>query len=271
MFEGIRIPLAIDEATKKNYENITYSYEIFNEVIIWGMINFPELKNFFVNDTQIFGKKTSFDKDLFDKLSNKNKSLALKDITKDKSEYKKLSKYQKHISDLINDYEPTKKKLEKKNLQYCKNKTKGLKDGEYDMTIIDIIDKNKLEGGRKKTKRKLKKKKKTKRRSKLTRKQSRTKRKHDKKPTMYYFSMDGCPYCNDFDDTWNKLIDKYNKLLLLKKIDKDENPQLVQKYGVTSFPTLKLLKINCRKPIDFEYDRNKLTQFKKFFKENKVV
>ena len=83
--------------------------------------------------------------------------------------------------------------------------------------------------------------------------------------------MDGCPYCNDFDDTWNKLIDKYNKLLLLKKIDKDENPQLVQKYGVTSFPTLKLLKINCRKPIDFEYDRNKLTQFKKFFKENKVV
>ena len=271
MFEGIRIPLAIDEATKKNYENITYSYEIFNEVIIWGMINFPELKNFFVNDTQIFGKKTSFDKDLFDKLSNKNKSLALKDITKDKSEYKKLSKYQKHISDLINDYEPTKKKLEKKNLQYCKNKTKGLKDGEYDMTIIDIIDKNKLEGGRKKTKRKLKKKKKTKRRSKLTRKQSRTKRKHDKKPTMYYFSMDGCPYCNDFDDTWNKLIDKYNKLLLLKKIDKDENPQLVQKYGVTSFPTLKLLKINCRKPVDFEYDRNKLTQFKKFFKENKVV
>merc|ERR1711965_682430 len=108
MFEGIRIPLAIDEATKKNYENITYSYEIFNEVIIWGMINFPELKNFFVNDTQIFGKKTSFDKDLFDKLSNQNKSLALKDITKEKPEYKKLSKYQKHISDLINNYEPTK-------------------------------------------------------------------------------------------------------------------------------------------------------------------
>ena len=57
MFEGIRIPLAIDESSKKNYENITYSYEIFNEVIIWGMINYPELKNFFVNDTQIFGKR----------------------------------------------------------------------------------------------------------------------------------------------------------------------------------------------------------------------
>ena len=83
--------------------------------------------------------------------------------------------------------------------------------------------------------------------------------------------MNDCPYCNDFEKTWKKLTSKYNKSLLLKKIDKDENPQLVHKYEVSSFPTLKLLKVNCRKPIDFEYDRDELTQFKKFFKENKVL
>ena len=265
MFEGIRIPLAIDESSKKNYENITYSYEIFNEVIIWGMINYPQLKDFFVNDTQIFGKKTSFDKDIFDKLSNKHKSLSLKDITKQKPEYKKLSKYQKHISDLINDYEDTKKKLIKKNFQYCKNKTTNLNEDEYDMAIINI------KGGNKKTKRKKQRRKKTGRRSKFTRKKARTSKRNKKKATFYYFFMNDCPYCNDFEKTWNKLYTKYNKSLLLKKIDKDENPQLVHKYEVSSFPTLKLLKVNCRKPIDFEYDRDELTQFKKFFKENKVL
>ena len=86
------------------------------------MINYPELKNFFVNDTQIFSKKTSFDKDIFDKLSNKHKSLSLKDITKQKPEYKKLSKYQKHISDLINGHEDTKRNSSRKTFNIVKIK-----------------------------------------------------------------------------------------------------------------------------------------------------
>ena len=46
-------------------DNISYSYEIFNEVIIWGMVNYPKLSEFFVYDTQIHGTKVSFDRDVF--------------------------------------------------------------------------------------------------------------------------------------------------------------------------------------------------------------
>ena len=32
----VRLPIALKENTNINYENITFSYELFNEVIVWG-------------------------------------------------------------------------------------------------------------------------------------------------------------------------------------------------------------------------------------------
>ena len=69
--KNIRIPVAIKEDSNESYENISYSYEIFNEVIIWGLVNFNKLKNFFMYDTEIHGTKVSFDRDVFRKLSPK--------------------------------------------------------------------------------------------------------------------------------------------------------------------------------------------------------
>ena len=44
---------------------ISYSYEIFNEIVIWGLINFKELQNAIYTETQIHGTKISFDRDEF--------------------------------------------------------------------------------------------------------------------------------------------------------------------------------------------------------------
>uniref|UniRef100_A0A6C0L188 Thioredoxin domain-containing protein n=1 Tax=viral metagenome TaxID=1070528 RepID=A0A6C0L188_9ZZZZ len=268
-YEGGRIPLAIDESNHKNYENISYSYEIFNEVILWGLLNYPELKNFFINDTKIYGKKISFDKDKFDDLSKDHKFLTLKNITKDVPEYRKLSLTQKYITNIINDYDKEHSKIKNKNIQICKKKTKGLSKKQFNLQIIEPIDESLLDGGAKQKKKKRKPKKK--KRTIQLKKKRKTKKKQNKKPTFYYFSMNGCHHCNTFDETWNKLINKYNQLMFMKKVTTDDNPQLIQKYNVSSYPTLKLLKVNCKKPIDFNYNREKIHSFDTFLKENKVL
>ena len=131
--KNIRIPLAIKEDSKKNYENISYSYEIFNELIIWGLVNFHKLSTFFIHDTKIFGTKVSFDRDVFKPLSPKDNIdfMFLKDISKGKKHYNKLSLSQKYISDLINNNKEASKQIKNKYLQICHNKYKN-RDGFYD-------------------------------------------------------------------------------------------------------------------------------------------
>ena len=63
----VRIPIALKENSKFSYENISYSYEIFNEVIIWGLMNYPDLNKFFGKNIEIHGTKVSFDKMFFKK------------------------------------------------------------------------------------------------------------------------------------------------------------------------------------------------------------
>ena len=75
---------------------------MFNEVIIWGMVNFPELHKFFVHGTQIHGTKVSFDRDVFKKLERGKQYKLLKNIVKKDKSYKKLSLSQKYISEKTN-------------------------------------------------------------------------------------------------------------------------------------------------------------------------
>ena len=131
--KNIRIPLAIEEDSKKNYENISYSYEIFNELIIWGLINYPKLSEYFIHDTKIYGTKVSFDRDVFKDLSPKDnvEYMLLKDIVKGKKHYNKLSLSQKYISDLINNNKEASNKIKNKYLQICHTKLKN-REGNYD-------------------------------------------------------------------------------------------------------------------------------------------
>jgi thiol-disulfide isomerase/thioredoxin len=130
--KNVRFPLAIADGSGENYDNISYSYEIFNEVIIWGMVNYPELAKFFTYDTQIHGTKVSFDRDVFKELSPKQnlQFKYLKDIKKGDVLYKRLSKSQKQVSELINNYDKSVKKIKDNYLQVCRDKVKD-KNNQY--------------------------------------------------------------------------------------------------------------------------------------------
>tara|TARA_B100001094_G_C18184758_1_gene803059 strand:- start:266 stop:2881 length:2616 start_codon:yes stop_codon:yes gene_type:complete len=134
------LPLALDTTKSKNYENITYSYEIFNEVIIWGMVNYPKLIDFFTKDVEIHGTKISFDQDTFEKLSDDKKFKLLKNIDEKDEDYKKLSLSQKYISDLMNDKDNAIESIKGKYLQICKSSKLRKGDGKYDYQIITYPD-----------------------------------------------------------------------------------------------------------------------------------
>jgi thiol-disulfide isomerase/thioredoxin len=79
--------------------------------------------------------------------------------------------------------------------------------------------------------------------------------------------MIGCHYCDQFAPTWEKLVKKYGKHLHMKKVERSEDPEMIQRYGVDSFPTIILEKKN---KIKFEGERSE-ENFKKFLKENRVL
>ena len=111
-------------------ENISISYELFNDLIIWGLVDYPGLVPFFVENTKIYGTKLSFGEDIFKPLSDKHKFKMLKLITKKDSDYKKLSISQQYISNLLNDYKNFKPKVKNKYLSICNTKLKD-RYGEY--------------------------------------------------------------------------------------------------------------------------------------------
>ena len=86
-----------------------------------------------------------------------------------------------------------------------------------------------------------------------------TKRKQNK--TIYYFYMNGCPYCQEFDQTWAKLK-KRKKDVKFIKYNKDNKSKLVKKYGIKTFPAIVRVVNNKHKlyPTD-DREMNKLLKF----------
>ena len=64
-----------------------------------------------------------------------------------------------------------------------------------------------------------------------------------------------------------KLTKKYGKHVHMKKVERSEDPDMIQRYGVQSFPTIILEK---KKKIKFEGERSE-ENFKNFLKKNKVI
>jgi len=344
--KNIKIPIAVKEDTKENFDNISYSYEMFNEVIIWGLINFPELNEFFIHNTEIHGTKVSFDRDVFKPLLGKTQFKLLKDIKKNDKYYKKLSLSQQYINDLFNDYDNTAERIRNKYLQICKTKLKGKKGYDYDFKILEYPDhvdistftkkellsqekmpfgkfkgtlikdldetyvkfvintvaykkekeirkvfkkyhselisslnsselKKTRKGGRAKTQKRKSLRGGKKRKKRLTRKAllrlSKKLKKSSKninsKNTLYFFTMNGCPYCVEFSPLWDKLTKKYQDKIKMVKIERSEDPDMIQRYGVQSFPTIILEKSS---QIKFEDERSE-KNFEKFLKQNNII
>ena len=68
-------------------------------------------------------------------------------------------------------------------------------------------------------------------------KSNRTNRKKNINYELHYFRMDGCKWCDDFQNTLlPKLLKKKN--LTTRIFNKSENPLLVKKYKIETYPAL---------------------------------
>ena len=136
----VRLPIALKEDTKNNYENITFSYEMFNEVIVWGLVNYESLKDFLYTILKYMVKKYLLIKIYLNHLKKvkvivkKVQSMKLKDIDKESPYFYKLSKTQQQISNLINDYDNYVDDIRDNYLEICKTKIK--KDNKYSFKIL---------------------------------------------------------------------------------------------------------------------------------------
>ena len=69
------------------------------------------------------------------------------------------------------------------------------------------------------------------------RKSNRTNRKKNINYELHYFRMDGCKWCDDFQNTLlPKLLKKKN--LTIKIFNRSDNPELVKKYKIQTYPAL---------------------------------
>ena len=224
------LPKAFVNAELDNYyENISYSYEIFNDLMVWGLKEYPQIKDFFLNNMEIRGPKISFDKDSFKALSGKKEFSLIKDIKKNSLVYKKMSLSQKAIYNLLTDYENY-NGTKPKNI-CLKKKINRYGEKSQNTTIISWPEK-------KNTKKKNTKKKNTKNKNrKTTRKQNKTKIKRQ----LIYFFMDGCKWCEKFSPSWNALEKDNNSSfsnISFKKINGPKNPTIIKKYGIKSYPSI---------------------------------
>ena len=130
-------------------ENISISYELFNNLIVWGLVKYQKLVKFFLEETKIYGTKISFGEDKFKPLSKQDEYKLIKDIVKDDTDYKKLSISQQYISNLLNDYANFVPKVKDKYLSICHTKYKD-RYGDYSfrpqvITYPDHTDKSESE------------------------------------------------------------------------------------------------------------------------------
>jgi thiol-disulfide isomerase/thioredoxin len=59
--------------------------------------------------------------------------------------------------------------------------------------------------------------------------------------SMVYFHMDGCGYCKKFNPIWDKFVSSYGGELKVKKVERKEAGDMLEKYNIQGFPTILLL------------------------------
>ena len=73
---------------------------------------------------------------------------------------------------------------------------------------------------------------------------------------IVFFSMPGCGHCEDFQSTFDLLKSNYGNTAHIEivQVKSDEKPELIEQYGITSFPTILALKAG-KKVKEFSEDR----------------
>ena len=75
---------------------------------------------------------------------------------------------------------------------------------------------------------------------------------HADKPVLVDFWAQWCPYCRRIAPAFDKAGEQYADTLITGKINYDEEPQLIQRFGIDTIPTLMLFKngevsrLHCR-------------------------
>ena len=238
-----------------------------------------------MKECKIYGPKTSFDRDIFEKISDNKDYILLKDISLLSKEYKKLSLSQRYICNLLTNYEKTKKKLSNKYLSVCLKKKKNrLNENYINYKIISYgksspDERDKIKGKSKKIKYKSKKikgkSKKIKRKSKKTKNKSRNIKRNIKRKTkktlktlqkknikIIYFFMKGCKYCKLFEKIWTKINESFlKKRFHLLKINGPQNKELIKKYHIKQYPTIIKIKNNKSKIFKNQRTYKSLSEF----------
>ena len=65
---------------------------------------------------------------------------------------------------------------------------------------------------------------------------------HADKPVLVDFWAQWCPYCRRIAPAFDKVGEQYADTLIAGKINYDEEPQLIQRFGIDTIPTLMLFK-----------------------------
>lgn len=80
----------------------------------------------------------------------------------------------------------------------------------------------------------------------------------EKEAELFLFYADWCPACKKAKPEWNKLKDAYENQLVnntkihFRDVNGEKEPELMDKFGISEYPTIKLMKDNQV----IEYDAN---------------
>ena len=72
---------------------------------------------------------------------------------------------------------------------------------------------------------------------------------------LVYFHMNGCGHCKRFTPIWDEFSGKYNGEIKLKKLERNEAGDMLDKYEIQGFPTILLLDEQGNKKV-FEGERS---------------
>ena len=94
-----------------------------------------------------------------------------------------------------------------------------------------------------------------------SKKKKKTKRKQT--ITVYYFYMKGCSYCREFNKIWSKLKKKEKDVKFIK-YNKDNKSELVEKFGIETYPAI--VRVIGKKHKLYPTDDRRINELLKFIR-----